>query len=339
MSTENDLEAIIQVLKQQLAARLYTQASLVSTGEKEKIGGCLRQWPEVVAAISTEITRTCLFALIRRGPRQFLDWQKLESRRDIEISYFGKQLDQADADLWLACLRLGRGVPIGERIYTTRASLLKAIGRKDDGRTRAWLDAALDRLTGAALRIEISRSGRKLTLRCKLMTSGIENGGILYVRLDPEGAALFDNMSYLDWQQRLSCRSNAAKSLQLYVSGHALGKPHSVLVLDLKKWMGFQGRLRQFRESLAGALLELEAAGLISGTSIRSTPRGDLTGWTRSASLLAPESNCDKNALNRDKSAPTRDNSAVDRDKSAPGTPQSQQRWGLQRTSKQETCF
>lgn len=105
----------------------------------EKVGEKLRNWPEEVAAMPTELTRVSLFGLIRRGRRKVMDWEKLSSRTDIEVSYFGKQLDQADGDLWLACLRMGRGVPMGQRIYTTRAALLKEIGRCTGNSDHKWL--------------------------------------------------------------------------------------------------------------------------------------------------------------------------------------------------------
>lgn len=259
----------------------------VETVEVEKIGGKLRQWPEEVAAIPTELTRTSLFGLPRRGRRKVMDWEKLSSRADVDVSYFGKQLDQADADLWLACLRMGRGVPMGQRIYTTRAALLKEIGWGDTGPNRKWLDSALDRFTGAGLRADLTRDGKKLTVRCKLMSSGIEEpSGQMYIRLDPEGAALFENMAYVGWEQRLALGSNAAKALQLYVSGHMACKPHSVPLADLAHWMGYKGRIRQFRTTLTHAMAELEAAGLITSPAIKTGPRGDVASWVRAGKAL-----------------------------------------------------
>lgn len=256
---------------------------IVETAAIERVGSKLRQWPGGVAAMPTELTRTSLFGLPRRGRRKVMDWEKLSSRADVEVSYNGKQLDQADADLWLACLRMGRAVPMGQRIYTTRAALLKEIGRKDDGRTRAWLEESLKRMAGASFMLETTRSGRKIKVTTGMMKWGIEEpSGQMFIRLDPEGAALFENLAYVGWEQRLALGSNASKALQLYISGHMAGKPHAVPLADLAHWMGYEGRLRQFRTALQHAMNELAKAGEIHSHSINAGPKGDVAYWTRS---------------------------------------------------------
>ncbi len=108
----------------------------------------------------TELTRASLFALVRRGQRKWMEWKKLESRADVEVLYFGRQLDQADCDLWFACLRHGRGIPMGQRLYTTRAALLREIGRRDGTSDRKWLETSLDRMAGATLKIIGKRKGK-----------------------------------------------------------------------------------------------------------------------------------------------------------------------------------
>lgn len=81
----------------------------VETVEVEKIGGKLRQWPEDVAAMPTELTRVSLFGMPadKPGARKMLDDVRLDSRPDIEVFYTGKQLSAKDETCWLACLRLG----------------------------------------------------------------------------------------------------------------------------------------------------------------------------------------------------------------------------------------
>ncbi len=257
--------------------------------DQEKIGAQMGFWPEECAAMPTELTRVSLFGLIRRGRRKVMDWEKLSSRADVEVSYFGKQLDQADADLWLACLRMGRGVPMGQRMYVTRGALLKEIGRKDDGRTRAWLDESLKRMAGAAFMLETKRNGRKIKVTTGMMKWGIEDEtGHMFIRLDPEGAALFENLAYIGWEQRLALGSNAAKALQLYVSGHMAGKPHAVPLADLAHWMGYEGRIRQFRATLQHAMDELAKAGAIHSHGIKAGTRGEVAYWTRTNGAALP---------------------------------------------------
>jgi hypothetical protein len=218
---------------------------LVLNGEDrayEEEGPSLATWPPCVAALPTELTRVSLFSLVRRGRRRKMEGEKLSSRADVAIHFWGEQLDQADADLWLACLHMGRGKPLGQRLYTTRAQLLHTLGRCDGTSDRKWLDAALDRFLGAALRIRLCRHGEEVVLRCHLMSSGIEKGsGRLFIRLDPEGAALFENLAYLQWETRLALGSAMAKALHLYVCGHQQGQVHAVKLADLALWMGYEG--------------------------------------------------------------------------------------------------
>lgn len=269
--------------RQKAMEALEKEQPTTETIESEKVGSKLRQWPEEVAAMPTELTRTSLFGLPRRGRRKVMDWEKLSSRADVEVSYNGKQLDQADADLWLACLRMGRGVPMGQRVYTTRAALLKGIGRKDDGRTRAWLEESLKRMAAASFMLETTRAGRKIKVTTGMMKWGIEEqSGQMFIRLDADGAALFENLAYVGWERRLTLDSNAAKALQLYISGHMAGKPHAVPLADLAHWMGYEGRLRQFRASLQDAMDQLAKAGEIHSHGINTGPKGDVAYWTRS---------------------------------------------------------
>lgn len=286
-----ELQALLDRVGQKMVRKEPETAPEAATAPEERVGTQMAFWPEECAAIPTELTRVSLFSLIRRGRRKVLDWEKLASRADIEVSYFGKQLDQADADLWLACLRIGRGLPMGQRIYTTRGALLKEIGRTDGSANHTWLIESLKRMSGAAFELVTKRSGKTFRVTTGMLKYGIEEGtGQMFIRLDPEGAALFENMAYISWEQRLALSSNAAKALQLYVSGHMTGKPHAVPLVDLAHWMGYEGRIRQFRATLLHAMVELEAAGLIASPAIKSGPRGDVASWVRTGKALPPAS-------------------------------------------------
>lgn len=283
------LEANIKIAleRQKAQEALEKEQPAVETVHAEKVGTKLRQWPEEVAAMPTELTRVSLFGLIRRGRRKVMEWEKLSSRPDIEVSYFGKQLDQADADLWLACLRMGRGVPMGQRMYTTRGALLKEIGKTDGSANHKWLIESLKRMSGAAFELVTKRNGKTFRVTTGMLKFGIEETtGQMFIRLDPEGAALFENLAYIGWDQRLALETNAAKALQLYVNGHTPGTPHAVPVADLAHWMGYEGRIRQFRITLQNAMSELASKGLISSPSIRPGHSGDVASWVRSGKVL-----------------------------------------------------
>jgi hypothetical protein len=261
----------------------------------EKVGQQLPLWPEDCAAMPTEITRVSLFRLVRRGRRKLMEDVPLESRSDVKVLYTGKDLDQADADLWLACLRIGRGVPMGQRIYTARNDLLREVGRNLSGANWAWLEQSLERMRKASLKATMRRThtdekGNKkqveIIITTGLLKWGMEKpSGRMYIRLDPDGAALFDNLAYVPWETRLALPSAGAKSIHAYVCGHAKGKPHVVLLDDLRRWTGYDGRLRQFREDVCKpALAELEARGeIVAGSGkIEKTGKGLVVSWVRS---------------------------------------------------------
>lgn len=251
--------------------------------EEEKIGGQMKFWPEDVCALPTELTRAALFRLVRRGRRKIMDAVKLESRSDVEVLFTGKELDQADADLWLACLRLGRGVPMGQRIYTTRSALLKEIGRCTGTSDYKWLRESLRRLKQASFECTYKREGKTFIVSTGMLNWGlIEETGIMFIRLDPDGFQLFENLSYIDWEQRLSLKLDATKALQIYASGHQSGRSHSVALADLAGWAGYSGRLRKFRaECVVPALAELEAVGFLHSGKITAGPRGEVVSWVR----------------------------------------------------------
>jgi hypothetical protein len=249
----------------------------------EKTGEALRYWPDGVAAMPTQFSRVALFSVIQRGRRKFFNDQKLESRADVHVQYTGDQLDQADADLWLAILRKGRGLPIGQRMYLSSGELLKETGRLVGGSGRVWLASSLGRLSKAFLMVQITKkNGCKVTVNCHLMSSGVDHDtGRTFIRLDPEGANLFDTLSYVSWETRLALKSEMAKSLQMYICGHATDHTHGVLLESLRIWSGYDGRLRDFRNAVLTAFVALESAGIILRPVIKNENGKYIAQWFR----------------------------------------------------------
>lgn len=255
-----------------------TQAA--ATGEVEKIGTKLRHWPEEVAAMPTELTRTSLFGLPsdkgvgipgenekNKRERKMLRNHKLESRPGIEIYYTGEELSAKDETCWLACLRLGRGIPLGQRIYLNMTDLLNELGLPNTGGKRGNRQAVknrLERLSAAHFKVEFSRKGKSYSITTGLLKYGIENEtGKMYIRLDPDGTPLFENLAYQPWSVRLSLTTDIAARLLSYLSGHEKGKPHQVTLPELKSWCGYGGRPDKFRVAAMNALKEFESKGVL----------------------------------------------------------------------------
>jgi hypothetical protein len=252
--------------------------------EGEKIGPQMAFWPQEVGVMPTELTRAALFRMPGKGRRKMLDGVKLEGRADIEIVYTGQELDQADGDVWGAVLRLSRGVNIGQRMYTNRAALLRELKRGDTGPNRTWLGQALDRLASGSIKCTLKRGDETVKITAGLLNWGIEEeSGKMFVRLDADIFRLFDNLAYYDWEQRLSLKTDGSKSLQLYASGHAEGKPHSIRLTDLAAWAGYGGRSRQFRlENVLPGLAELKEKGFLTdGRISRGADGKEIVSWKR----------------------------------------------------------
>ncbi len=291
--TKEEFMARLEEVGRNVTARAAIEAAETANtpaepAEKvEKIGKQISFWPESVAAMPTELTRVSLFGLPsdRRGARKMLDDVLLESRPDIQVRYTGKQLSAKDETCWLACLRLGRGLPMGQRIYLNKNDLLKEMGLARTGQNWKTTEARLDRLSKAHFTIEFKRNGKSYRMTTGLMKYGIENEtGAMYIRLDPDGAALFENLAYQPWQVRLSLKSDVSARLLSYVTGHEQGKPHSQTLENLKRWCGYTGETRKFRAAIRASLEELESKGvLVKGSSkIVSGGRGDVVCWVRS---------------------------------------------------------
>ncbi len=258
-----------------------------ATETKEKVGNQLKFWPDGVGAMPTELTRTSLFGLPsdRKGARKILDAVRIDSRSDVEILYTGKQLSAKDETLWLACLRIGRGVPMGQRIYINKIDLLRELGLTNNGQNWKAVAGRLNRLSVAHFNINFKRNNKTYSVTTGMLKWGIENEtGNMYIRLDPDGAKLFENLAYQPWQVRLSLTSDLSAILLSYISGHQQGMMHSQNLENLKAWCGYGGETRKFRAGLLSAMAELEQKGvLITGSSkIAKGGRGEVVSWIRS---------------------------------------------------------
>lgn len=259
----------------------------------EKVGKQMGFWPDAVAAMPTELTRVSLFGLPadKPGARKLLDDAKLDGRGDVEVLYTGKQLCAKDETAWLACLRLGRDSPMGQRIPLRKIDLLRECNLTNTGPNWTTFQNRLDRLSKAHFTINFKRGDKTYHMTTGMLKWGVENEtGSMYIRLDPDGAALFENLSYQPWQIRLSLATDVATLLLSYVSGHEQGKPHKQTLGNLKNWCGYSGALRKFRAHCSAALRELEDKGvLVKGSvSIASGSNGEVACWIREKAKNLP---------------------------------------------------
>ena len=234
-----------------------------------KSNGKALMWPAEIAAQPTELSRCGLFGLRpKQGQRTVVNDQLLESRGDLRVLFSGELLSVKDETLWLAILRMGRGKPVGERIFFHMTDLLNDLGIKDSGGktgSREQIKARLKRLSKAHFEITLKRADRTMTLTTGLLKFAADEASkMISVRLDPDGARLFENRAYQNWEIRLALKSDVAIRLYDYVVGHQAGKPHAQKIENLRAWFGYSGRRDKFRVACVVGLSELEAAGVVT---------------------------------------------------------------------------
>ena len=225
-------------------------------------------WPEAKRAAPNAVLRGALFAAVHKD-RPYLEGALLAAQDGITVRFTGKQLNQADLDVWEQVLHLARTQALGTECYFTAHGFLKALGRSTGKMNHEWLQTALERLTGAVVRIS---DGRR-TYFGSLIEGGIrdEETGRYVVEINPKLAKFFGptRWTQIDWEQRQRLRG---KPLALWLHGfyasHAA--PYPLRVAYLHKLSGSQTkRLRKFKENLIQALRDLESAGAIKSFEIR----------------------------------------------------------------------
>ena len=224
-------------------------------------------WPEAKRGAPNTVLRGALFAAVHKD-RQYMDRELLAAQRGITIRFTGKQLDQADLDVWEQALHLARTQALGARCRFTEKGFLKALGRSAGKSGRDWLRSAFARL-GASL-VEIS-DGRRTYGGTLLEFYRDEDTGRTVLEINPKLAPFFGRSQWtqIDWAQRQRLRG---KPLALWLHGfyasHA--QPYPLSVEYLHKLSGSQTKqLKHFKQNLVRALRDLEAGGAIRGFTIQ----------------------------------------------------------------------
>lgn len=188
------------------------------------------------SASPKQILRSSLFAPVRAGKRKLMEDIVIGDFGDLQLSYSGAQLDQADNDVLLGLMALlselkGTGALVkiksedGRHEYTritfnTNAFLIK-IGKPKGKRSRLWLRQALIRLSGVLSVMkgeETSMNGAIVgksffDLESKTFCVDINFD---YVRLFAD-----NNHTFIDLKQRaLLGKSGFSKWLHGFVSTH-----------------------------------------------------------------------------------------------------------------------
>ncbi len=247
---------------------------------------------DFMRAMPNHIARSSLFAPVARGRKIIHKDSVLVSRADAVIKFWGEQLDEAQADVWMQAIHEARKIPLGEPVCIKRATFLRAIGRDTGKWQYMWLHRTMEALAFAMLVIEATNGGKpKMSIgrsRALHMIEGFDYDDEreeYTLRIDPRWKDMHGNREFalIDWEKRLQMRQgqDMAKALQRLVVTSA--DPVQRYALDwLKRKFEYASPMRKFKSALAAAMRELERLEIIAGGRIeRSTKGKEQAVWTK----------------------------------------------------------
>lgn len=239
---------------------------------------------EFMRAMPNHIARSSLFAPVARGRRKMHDGSILQSRGDAEIRFSGKQLDEAQADVWMQAMKMAQRYPLGEAVTINRAEFLREIGREKSGQAYKWLHRTMQDLAFAMLVIEVTKKDGKPKLsigktRALHLIAGFdydEASEEYTLTIDPRWHAMYGNREFalIDFEKRQKFGRNQdmAKTLQRLLATSSNTVQRYALNW-LKSKMEYASPMRKFKEALASSCAELERLEIVSAWRIEDSTR------------------------------------------------------------------
>ena len=253
----------------------------------------LRGMDELMRAMPNHIARSSLFAPVAPGRKKMHKDTVLVSRGDAVIKFWGEQLDEAQADVWLQAMHEAIKHPLGVPVTINRLAFLQAIGRTNTGPNYKWLHSTMESLSFAMLVMEVHNKDGKTKLaigrtRALHMIEGFDyddKAEAYTLRIDPRWRGMYGNHEYalIDWEKRMQFgqNQNMAKTMQRLVATSS--ETVQRFALDwLKSKLEYGSPLRKFKESLEAAMRELERLEIIAGGRIEDNSKGQPQAvWTK----------------------------------------------------------
>ena len=260
-------------------------AETPSAEKRDKIVG-LPIIPATARAVVNEIASSALFAAIQGKDRKLVKDMPVAARGETQMFFTGELLNQDDHDVFMQLVYLASVEPLGAYVTVSAHSLLKALGRKTGGTAHQQLDAEIERLKNAGVKIKADR----YTYIGSLIHDAIKNeiSGHWIYRLNENLLSLYGASGYtlIDWEQRKRLKGkDLARWLQLEIARNAV--PFPIKVETLRERCGSQAKeLYHFRATLKAALETLKAEGHIAAWRI---DENDLVHVDRGAALTASQ--------------------------------------------------
>lgn len=214
------------------------------------------EWADTRRAAPSGVFRSALFPATGRGQRKWLKDEKIFSTKGLKVTFRGEQFDQTDLDVYLEILHLMRDQP--DSVEFTAHGLLKALGKPIGKSGYDWLHSVIIRLTAGTVEI-IDHEKRYFG---HLIEGGERDEATkrYILSVNAKFSRFFKAAwSSLDIEQRRRLKSDTAKALHAYYSGHV--NPEKHLFETLAGICGLVGVNR--KTTLLKAHKELEETGFL----------------------------------------------------------------------------
>ncbi len=243
-------------------------------------------------AMPNPIASSSLFAPVAQGKKKIHKDAELVTFRGTVIKFWGEQLDESQADVWMQAMDIAGKQRLGEPVVIERSAFLQSINRHTGGNEYKWLLRTMTALSFAMLVIEVRKDGElKLEVgknRVLHMIQGFdydEETGVYTLRIDPRWKDVYGDreFSLIDWNKRrqFGRGQNMAKALQRLIATSA-DKVQRYGLDWLKNKLQYTSRMDKFRHALCAALAELERVEIIAGAHIGTSTRGrEQAIWTK----------------------------------------------------------
>jgi hypothetical protein len=240
---------------------------------------------EAMRAMPNHVARSSLFAPVGRGRKKQHAGTKLVSRADACIQYWGEQLDEAQADVYMQVMYEATKHQLGEPFVINVAAFLRAMGR-DTGKTQyEWLFRAIRAMCIATLVIEARKpnehgnyklGGAKSFHLIEWFDYDVETEAYM-IKIDPRWQRVYGSKEFalVDWEKRLKITQgqDMAKALQrLIATSDEIIQRYALEWLKAK--FEYASPLRKFKTSLKAAIRELVRLSIIKSGTIEASTRG-----------------------------------------------------------------
>lgn len=211
------------------------------------------------------LARSGLFSTRRSSVRERFQNEKIASLTNIEVYVSGEDLRQDDLTVWLACVSMGRGKRLGDRIYFSGYQLIKDMNWRVHSDSYNSLRESIKRLRMNEIRVNNKRTGKGYAGGL-LRDYGFDGydaddvTGKWWVRFEPNIASLFlfEDTTLFYWRTRVAIGNKASLALFLhqFYSTHKEPLPYSVKKLhelarsEAKTLSGFETNLKRALEKL-----------------------------------------------------------------------------------------